>query len=706
MVNTETYFFDRLNHFKKMPMAVYGLGAEAEKLLMHLTEYPVVGLLDSFRENGEMFGKPIISLEKAVAEKVSLILVAARPGSCRAIAKQIGDFCSKHGIILMDVRGKNLLEKSEVSYDFSGLCRVTKSELMQRTKDFPVISFDLFDTLIMRLVPCSEDVIAFVDCRLREQGIVIEDFCHYRLASEKELSRDAAPSLEQIYQHMLDGMKNRGADKTEIKMTASQLAELEWEIDFNFLIPRKEVCEVFMQEVEYGKSVYVVSDTYYNKQKLMQILEKCELSGYVDILASSDYMRNKVQGLFQFLKDREYGKKIIHIGDDIVADVEGALSFGLETCKLYRASELFEHVGSLGLEAYEQSVADRLKIGMFCAQLFNSPFSSTKEENHIKVNDSYAIGYLFCAPMITDFVLWLYAQMEVHEPANIWFGARDGYLIQKMYAHILALSGVKDETTYFLTSRTAAVRAGIENEEDIHYVDCMKFSGTLEESLKKRFGIEAGKDKKVSAGEDVQEKEGLIKYKDQILLHAENARSNYKKYISGLKIKEGEIAFFDFVAKGTSQMYVQRLVDNPMKGFYFLQLEADAMRDKGLKIYSFYDGSTNESAIYENYYILETLLTAPHPSVTGFDEEGCPLYASDPRSYEDMRCFKKAQDGILDYLKLYLRYCPKLGGKVNKGLDEALLKLLHEVIITDSDFVSLKVEDPFFNRVTDMRCLL
>ena len=121
LVNTETYFFDRLNHFKKMPMAVYGLGAEAEKLLMHLTEYPVVGLLDSFRENGEMFGKPIISLEKAVAEKVSLILVAARPGSCKAIAKQIGDFCSKHGIILMDVRGKNLLEKSEVSYDFSGL---------------------------------------------------------------------------------------------------------------------------------------------------------------------------------------------------------------------------------------------------------------------------------------------------------------------------------------------------------------------------------------------------------------------------------------------------------------------------------------------------------------------------------------------------------------------------------------------------------
>ena len=40
-----------------------------------------------------------------------------------------------------------------------------------------------------------------------------------------------------------------------------------------------------------------------------------------DILASSDYRTGKTQNLFSILKERENGKKILHIGDDIVADI-------------------------------------------------------------------------------------------------------------------------------------------------------------------------------------------------------------------------------------------------------------------------------------------------------------------------------------------------------------------------------------------------
>ncbi len=39
---------------------------------------------------------------------------------------------------------------------------------------------------------------------------------------------------------------------------------------------------------------------------------------------------------------------------------------------------------------------------------------------------------------------------------------------------------------------------------------------------------------------------------------------------------------FDFVAKGTTQMYLQRLFPQHMKGFYFLQLEPEFMAEKGL----------------------------------------------------------------------------------------------------------------------------
>ena len=53
-----------------------------------------------------------------------------------------------------------------------------------------------------------------------------------------------------------------------------------------------------------------------------------------------------------------------------------------------------------------------------------------------------------------------------------------------------------------------------------------------------------------------------MRYKKPILEKAATEYQHYHKYVQQLEIKDGSIAFFDFVAKGTSQLYVQRLVAN------------------------------------------------------------------------------------------------------------------------------------------------
>lgn len=83
------------------------------------------------------------------------------------------------------------------------------------------------------------------------------------------------------------------------------------------------------------------------------------------------------------------------------------------------------------------------------------------------------------APMISDFVIWFKKQAENYDIKNIWFGARDGYLIKKMYDMYVK----NRQSIYFLTSRTAAIRSGIQNEEDIRYIDEMRFNGTLKEQM-------------------------------------------------------------------------------------------------------------------------------------------------------------------------------------------------------------------------------
>lgn len=73
------------------PIALYGLGIETEKVLSILEgTFHIVGLLDSFRQEGSIFGKRILSFDECVRQGVKLIIVVARPGSCRAIAKKLG----------------------------------------------------------------------------------------------------------------------------------------------------------------------------------------------------------------------------------------------------------------------------------------------------------------------------------------------------------------------------------------------------------------------------------------------------------------------------------------------------------------------------------------------------------------------------------------------------------------------------------------
>ena len=171
-------------------------------------------------------------------------------------------------------------------------------------------------------------------------------------------------------------------------------------------------------------------------------------------------------------------------------------------------------MGNLGFADYMDTLSEHLKIGMFVAKIFNSPFQFETENKRITVSDIYDVGYLLCAPMISDFVLWFYSQVKQQKLKNIWFCARDGYLIKKMYEYLMKMYKQEDKSVYFLVSRTAAVRAGVQDEADIQYVDEMKFSGTLKENLKERFGIDIDE---IDCENILDNENGLLKYKKEII---------------------------------------------------------------------------------------------------------------------------------------------------------------------------------------------
>ena len=119
-----------LEKYKEDKIALYGLGVETEKLLGRMDgPYHIIGLLDSYREEGELYGQTIIPLAEAIKEGCKLILVVARPGSCRAIAQRIEKICKEHDIALYDVRGNNLCEHHRAVYELNKYAGITKKQL-------------------------------------------------------------------------------------------------------------------------------------------------------------------------------------------------------------------------------------------------------------------------------------------------------------------------------------------------------------------------------------------------------------------------------------------------------------------------------------------------------------------------------------------------------------------------------------------------
>ena len=356
-----------LQQHKGQKIALYGLGTETERFLDEWGNgLRIVGLLDGFCEEGELYGYPILSHRSAVEQGAALVLVVARPGSCKAIVKKIGGLCRENGIALFDVRGKDLLAPVAAAYDFSHVQGETKAALLEKISQAEVVSFDLFDTLVARQVSSCADVFELAGLEWRKMGICIPDFARLRLAAEKELSRTGAPTLEMIYAHVL---KQVGGSF----VCESQLAEMEWAVDVRTMVPREAVCEIFRDVAASGKRVVITTDTYYREEQIGQILDRFGLKGYEGLFVSCERGTSKAQGLFDAVRSLTDGQ-ILHIGDDQAADVEPARKRGLHAYRLLSGSELLDALGGMGIEAHISSLSDRVKAGLFASRMFNDPF--------------------------------------------------------------------------------------------------------------------------------------------------------------------------------------------------------------------------------------------------------------------------------------------------------------------------------------------
>ncbi len=684
---------------EKQNIAIYGLSPATQEVLTQLdNKYNVVGLLDGYCQSGNLYGKPIISMEQAIENNVEAIIVVARPGSRRIIVNRIREICEQHNIKVYDIHGNSLLESASKNKISNVIAGVMKEELLKRIEENEVISFDVFDTLITRAVLYPTDVFELV-----EQRIVLKygqgyEFGRKRQEAERELSLTGTPTIYDIYKKL---ERILGLNELQLK----EILEIELQTEMQLLAPRYDMCHVFKYALEQKKKVYFVSDMYYPAECLKTFLDKLGITGYERLLVSCDYGTTKGMELFQRLKEIEGDTRYLHIGDNYLSDIISAKRHGIEAAWIRAGIDLFESYGWSERFAECSDLVDRVKLGMFVSRIFNSPFVLSEKELAIKKPEE--LGYLFFAPILSQYCIWLYSKLKQNDDSCLLLGARDGFLLKRLLDGLL--SNVEEKhikNIYFLISRVCAVNASIVQEKDVKALAEIAFFGSLKEVLQLRFGLWEEDLTEITDEEEITI-EAILRYKDVIIRRALKNRANYLSYIGSLNVGE-RVSFSDFVSTGTCHLALEKIMNQRIKGYYFMKVKVDDQGKEMLDVDSFYGAEEDQEnkRIYEDYFVLENILTSPMPSLLRFEENGNPLYVNESRTKQEIEFVMQVQEGIVEYFKQYLSILPQSDMEKDKKCSELLFELLHSISIDNEIFRLMEWDDNFYSRKSKVKDLM
>lgn len=674
-------------------VAIYGISPNTKIVLDAFPDFELCGLMDGFLKSGEMYGKKMLSDDDVDRLNVKNIIIIARAASVKIVYNRIRDFCQERNIHVYDINGTNLAEKYHKRVVASQSNSIKYEELIVQIDRHDVISFDIFDTILMRQILEPTDLFRIIDDSMDIEELKGSIFSVERIKAEHELLTGKYPDIDAIYDRLQSNLQLE-------QQTAEYLKNLELQLEYRVSIARDKVKEAYLYALAQGKDIYFVSDMYLKKEHLAALLEKQNIKGYKDIFVSSEYGCMKTGGLFTVLQEKIGKKSCLHIGDNPEADISSAQKVGFDSFKIMSAREMMSDSTYSELELKADTLGKRNAIGMLIACIFNDPFALYNRKGLPEVCCDEVMAYAFVAPLITAYMKHLLKMAKEEAVAGVLFLARDGYLLEKLYR--ISIEGKEAEYPqgiYFLTSRFPCAVCNIYTEEDILHVLRMGYDGTPEQLLKERFLLDAGNIEKYEQNETLESY--VLRHRDKIYETAKKMREAYTKYAASQGVKSTErYIFTDLAASGTCQNSLEKLLNIKGRGCYFVHIESQDSKSKS-EIEALFEIDTwfqKKAFTCEAYVLLENIVTSNMPSVKSFVDDGVPVYGQELRTEEQILLLDKMQTAILNYYTFYSSITKK------EWLDaEFADKLLGLMQPEKTDLRKTKVyneqlADDFFNR--------
>ena len=681
-------FRSNFEETKDIKTAIYGISVNTQIVLEACTDYNIPVLLDGCLKEGMMYGKTITDVSKLPEMEIGRIIIVARAASVKIVLNRIHDFCIENRISVFDVNGVDLIQKYQTIDEDDPYFEVSYEDLIAEIEKHEVISFDIFDTVLMRLVYEPSDAFPIIEKRVRE-AIGELPYVQERVKAEQELLSGLYPTIDAIYTRLCE---NTGISKE----VAECIKQIEFDTECELVIPRIGVLDAYHYALSLGKEVYFVSDMYLGEEQLSRMLEKCGIIEYKEIIVSSAFGTMKSQKLFDVLKERVGHKSILHIGDNEYVDIECAKRASLDAFYVASARQMLEKTSFRPVCKYLNSQENKLAIGMMIAEVFNNPFALHNTGGKPVIQNEGVMAYSYVAPYVTTYMYALRKFAQETSNSGILFLARDGYLLKQLYD----IESGREEavpSVYFLTSRFPCTICNIRNRDDIIKNIKLGYDGKPEELLKNRFLLQDEEILLYSGGESVEEY--VLRHTDAILEGAERLRGYYRAYAEKLGVKSGKrYIVTDLAASGTCQDALTKLLDIQTVGFYFVSIEDNK---KNLDIRSLQRISSwfqKTSFICESYMLLENILTSFQPSLKMFENEDTPIFVHESRTQKQLDSVKAMQDAIKKYYKRYVSLEMEQGPDAD--LSDMLLGFMRREFshCSNLDIMHVKMYDEFFKR--------
>lgn len=656
--NTEEKTFRKnFEKYKDKKIVLYGIGRFTATLLPCVPDFKIIGLMDRDNANigKKIYGVPVLGKEE-VKKKADIIIINTSSNYWKIIYARIADM----GIPVYYLNGQLAdVKEDEQTYTENPYWEKTYDMLKNEISNYEVVSFDIFDTLIMRKIYMPQDLYKIVDMRVKK--VLGNHVNYYEKRMEAEFSNSKKELLlDDIYRSMNKTWKFQ-------ETVLQQIMDIEIETEKRFLIPRKDMIRLY-NEISEKKEVHLISDMYLPENIICDILRENGIDSVSSIYVSGEEKANKKDGTLwkKYAEKVVCGRTAIHIGDNHLSDVEMPEKYGIHGAYIMSGGEMLKN-SSLGVMIPKiEDLDESLFMGMITAEIFNSPFALAETKGKVVFQDFEKMGYCIWGGVIYSFLAWLLREAKLKNVERFLFFARDGYFLEKDYHYLLELLGHGDypETSYLAISRRLILITSYEEKEGLDTIASHVYSGSFSEYMEDRFNIVIPADAKhyseeINLSEDYEKvKPWLAEYEKEILQEIRKEKANYLRYVRRLGINEKD-AVVDLWFYGNNQFYLSKTIHKSLTGFYFAynKSEENICQKTNTMISCFQDEDdllAERVGLYKSALWVESFLTAPYGMIKAVDENGKFICSKNGMNQILFDARKYMNEGICRFMKEYI----------------------------------------------------